>query len=328
MTRSYRRIVVRQAGGPEVIEWEELALPAPLENEISIDQEAIGVEFIDTQLRSGQMPVAMPTGIGFSAVGTVVGVGSGVKTLEVGDRVAYSWPVAGAYAEMRNVPAERAFRLPDQKMPASTAAGALFRGLTAWYLATRLREIKKGDFVLVHAVAGGVGQILVQWLKHLGAVVIGTAGSADKLALAEQVGVDYPILQSEDFTARVAEITNGKKCAVVYDSVGKATFAGSLDSAARFGLVVSYGWVSGDVGGVMLPDLRNKGSLFLTRPTVSQYTADADDFRAGAEAVFGLIAAGVLKINVGNSYPLSQTAQAHSDLVNRKTRGSVVLIRS
>ncbi|MBG0511027.1 quinone oxidoreductase [Agrobacterium sp. MOPV5] len=321
----YQRAIVRQQGGPEVIEWEEFQAAPPLAGEVLIRQEAVGVEFIDTQLRSGQMSAQTPMGLGYSAVGTIETVGAGIDGLKMGDRVVYSWFNPGAYAEMRTVPAERVFRLPDQTIPADIAAGAIFRGLTAWYLATRLRKIEAGDFVLVHAVAGGVGQILVQWLKYLGAVIIGTAGSEEKLKLGKVLGVDFPILQENDFAKEVYEITKGKKCSVVYESIGKATFAGSLDSVARFGLLASFGWPSGDVGSVSLPEIRNKGSIFVTRPTVSQYTADAADFKAGASAVFEMIAKGALKINVGNTYPLLEAARAHTDLVGRRTTGSVVL---
>jgi NADPH:quinone reductase len=325
MPQTYGRFVVRQPGGVDALEWVEETLPEPGPSEISIRQEAVSVDFIDTQLRAGRMPADLPTGIGFSAAGRVVAVGSGVDGIAEGDRVAYSWAVPGAYAEMRNVPSERVIRLPDQTMPAATAAGALFRGLTAWYLATRLRPIEPGDAVLVHAAAGGVGQILTQWLKHLGAVVIATVGSPAKAEALRGRGPDHVLLQSDDFVTAVQEITGGKGCAIVYDSVGKDTFDRSLQAAARFGLVVSFGWASGDPGTVSLPDLRNRGSLFVTRPTISHYTAEAGDFRAGADALFRLVTEGAIRIETGSTYPLREAARAHDDLVGRRTTGSVVL---
>lgn len=325
MTETCGRVIVRQPGGPEAMEWVEETLPAPGAGEVSIRQQAIGVEFIDTQLRSGRMPAELPTGIGFSAAGTVSAVGDGVEGFAEGDRVAYSWSVAGAYAEKRNVPQDRVIRLPDQSMLAETAAGALFRGLTAWYLAMRLRPVSRGDFVLVHAAAGGVGQILTQWLTHLGATVIATAGSEQKLDMLRGFGLKHVVLESDDFAAAVTEITGGEGCAIVYDSVGADTFARSLDSAARFGLVVSYGWASGDPGEVSLPELRNKGSLFVTRPTVSHYTADPADLQRGGAELFGLVSSGAIEVRIGNSYPLKDAAQAHEDLAARRTTGSLVL---
>lgn len=325
MSGTCGRLIVRRPGGPEALEWIEETLPPPGPGEVTIRQHAVGVDFIDTQLRAGKMPAELPTGIGFSAAGEVSATGEGVEGLTEGDRVAYSWGVAGAYAEGRNVPAERVVRLPDQSMSAETAAGALFRGLTAWYLATRLRPVERGDFVLVHAAAGGVGQILTQWLGHLGATVIATAGSDEKLEMLRGFGHKHVVGEADDFPAAVARITGGKGCAIVYDSVGIDTFARSLDSAAMFGLVVSYGWASGDPGEVSLPEIRNKGSLFVTRPTVSHYTADARDLQRGGAELFELVSSGAIEIRIGNSYPLKEAAAAHADLGARRTTGSVVL---
>lgn len=325
MSGTCGRWLVRRPGGPEALEWVEETPSPPAAGEVSIRQEAIGVDFIDTQLRAGRMPVDLPTGVGFSAAGVVDAVGEGAEGFAEGDRVAYSWSVAGAYAERRNVPAERVFRLPDPSTPSETAAGALFRGLTAWYLATRLRPVSPGDVVLVHAAAGGVGQILTQWLTHLGATVVATAGSPEKLDLLRRQGLRHVALEADDFPALAREVSGGTGCAIVYDSVGADTFARSLDCAARFGLVVSFGWASGDPGQVSLPDLRNKGSLFVTRPTVSHYTARAEDFQQGARELFELISAGAIRISVGRSYPLKNAAAAHADLAARRTTGSVVL---
>lgn len=321
------RSVVRQPGGPESIEWEIIDLPAPQPGEVQLAHEAIGVDFIDTQIRSGGMQVPLPTGLGFSGAGRVLAVGSEVKGLQAGDLVAYSNSVAGAYSEQRNVPAGRVFRLPDQQMSAVTAAGALFRGLTAWYLAKRLRKIEPGEFVLVHAAAGGVGLILTQWLAHLGAQVIGVVRGEHKRELALKNGCKHVIdQQQESFAERVADITAGKGVSIVYDSVGKDTFEDSLRSLQRFGLMVSYGWASGDVDPVALPHLRNLGSLFITRPTVSHYTAEAADFQEGAAELFALVDKGVIQITVGQTYPLREAGRAHADLVGRATVGSTVLV--
>jgi NADPH2:quinone reductase len=320
------RFVVGKTGGPEAMTWVEADLPPPAAAEVRVRHQAVGVDFIDTQIRGGIMPMALPTGLGFGAAGVVEAVGTGVQGLAPGERVAYTALTPGTYAERRNVPAERIFRLPDQSLPAETAAAALFRGLTAWYLSTRLRRIGPGDAVLVHAAAGGVGHILTQWLAHLGATVIGIVGERGKLAHLKAQGCAHAIaLDEEDFVARVKELTGGKGCAVVYESIGKATFERSLDCAARFGLIASFGWPSGDVDPVALATLRNKGSLFVTRPTVSHYTAAADDFQAGAAALFRMIADGHLKIDAGHVYPLREAPAAHADLAARRTTGSIVL---
>ena len=321
------RFVVEKTGGPEVMRWVNEPSRAPLAGEVRVRNEAIGVDCIDTQIRGGQLPAELPTGIGFAGVGIAEEVGADVRHVKRGDRVAYMYFVGGSYAEERLVPGERVVRLPDQSLEPGLAAGALFRGLTAWYLATRLRPIGKGEVALVHAAAGGVGLILIQWLAHLGVTVIGTAGSADKIAVLREYGCAHPVLiPQEDFVARVKEVTGGKGAAIVYDSIGLETFERSLECARRFGLVVSYGWASGDPGSVSLMALRNKGSLFVTRPTVAQYTAEAEDLRAGVAALFGLVSQGKLRINVGNSYPLREAPRAQADLAARKTVGSVVLI--
>lgn len=326
MTRTAKRIVVERPGPPEAMRLVEEAVPAPAAGEVLVRQQAIGVDFIDTQFRSGLLPARLPTGLGFSAAGTVEAVGPGVTGLAAGDRVAYHYPTPGSYAEARVVPAERVIRLPDPSMSAETAAGALFRGLTAWYLATRLRPIARGDFVLVHAAAGGVGLILIQWLRHLGAQVIATVGSADKRALVAEHGVAHClVLDEEDFVARVKAITGGKGVAIVYECIGKATFERSLDCAARFGLVASFGWPSGDVDPIKLADIRNRGSLFVTRPTIAHYVGEPADLREGATALFDLIAKGAIRITVGTRYPLAEAARAHADLAARRTSGSTIL---
>lgn len=326
MSESYGRFIVESTGAPDVMKWVQEPVRHAGPGEVRVRHEAIGVDYIDTQIRAGLLPATLPTGLGFAAVGIAEEVGSEVRHIQRGDRVAYMYFVAGSYAEERVVPADRVFRLPDQSLSPELAAGALFRGLTAWYLATRLRPIGKGDAALVHAAAGGVGLILVQWLAHLGVTVIGTVDSKEKAATLREFGCPYPVLMpDEDFIAKVKGVTDGRGVAIVYESIGAATFERSLDCARRFGLIASFGWPSGDPGEVSLMTLRNKGSLFITRPTVTQYTAEAEDFQAGAAALFGLIRDGALRIKVGNSYPLREAARAHADLVAGKTLGSVVL---
>jgi len=327
MSTSFGRIVVEKTGAPEVMQWVTGPIIAPGAGEVRIRQEAIGVDYIDTQIRGGLLPATLPTGLGFAGVGIAEEIGAGVDHLKKGDRVAYMYFTAGSYAEQRVVPAERVIRLPDQSLSPELAAGALFRGLTAWYLSTRLRPIGQGDVALVHAAAGGVGLILVQWLKHLGVTVVGTVDSEEKAQALREFGCPHQVvLPQGDFVAKVKEVSDGKGAAIVYEAIGAETFARSLDCARRFGLVASYGWPSGDPGNVSLMDLRAKGSLFVTRPTVTQYTAEAADFREGAAALFALVKSGALRIKVGNSYPLREAAHAHADIVAGRTLGSVVLV--
>lgn len=327
MSNTFGKFIVEKTGAPDVMQWVQEPIRDPGPNEVRIRNEAIGVDYIDTQIRAGQLPATLPTGLGYAGVGIVEQVGDQVKVVKPGDRVAYMYFVAGSYAEKRNVPADRVFRLPDQSLSAELAAGAIFRGLTAWYLATRLRTLKKGDTALVHAAAGGVGLILIQWLAHLGVNVVGTADSQEKIDTLREYGCSHPVLiPDEDFVAKVKEVTDGKGASVVYESIGVATFDKSLDCARRFGLIASFGWPSGDPGEVSLMTLRSKGSLFITRPTVTQYTEAAEDFQQGASELFTLIKEGHLKIKVGNSYPLREAPRAHSDIVAGRTLGSVVLL--
>ena len=325
MTKTYGRMIVEQTGAPEVMRWIEEPVRHPEATEVRVRHEAIGVDFIDTQIRAGQLPATLPTGLGFAGVGIAEEVGSDVRHIKKGDRVAYMYFVAGSYGEERVVPGDRVISLPDQTLAPELAAGALFRGLTAWYLSNRLRQVNIGDVVLVHAAAGGVGLILTQWLQHLGATVVGTVDTQEKADALREFGCAHPVvIPKEDFVAKVKEVSGGKGAAIVYESIGKATFEGSLDCAKRFGLIASFGWPSGDPD-ISLMTLRNKGSLFITRPTVTQYTAEADDFRAGAAALFGLIKQGTLRIKVGNTYALRDAWKAHTDIVAGRTLGSVVL---
>ncbi|MCJ9728684.1 quinone oxidoreductase [Bradyrhizobium sp. PRIMUS42] len=327
MSATYGRFVVEKTGEPEVMKWISEPVQHPGANDIRVRHEAIGVDYIDTQIRGGLLPATLPTGLGFAGVGEAVEVGADVKHIKKGDRVAYMYFVAGSYGEERVVPADRVVALPDQTLSPELAAGALFRGLTAWYLANRLKPLGKGDTALVHAAAGGVGLILTQWLAHLGVTVIGTVDTREKAEALREFGCPHPVLMpDEDFVAKVKDVTGGKGVSVVYESIGVATFERSLDCAKRFGLIASYGWPSGDPDNVSLMTLRTKGSLFITRPTVTQYTAESEDFRAGAAALFDLIKQGKLRIKVGNSYPLREAARAHADLVAGRTLGSVVLV--
>ncbi|KQX21333.1 quinone oxidoreductase family protein [Variovorax sp. Root434] len=326
MKESYGRFVVRKPGAPEVLEWIQEPLREIAANEVRIQNEAVGVDFIDTMIRSGQVPATLPTGIGYAGVGIVKATGADASGFANGDRVAYMYFVPGSYAEQRYVPVDRVFKLPNQSMAPDVAAGALFRGLTAWYLATRLHQFKPGDTALVHAAAGGVGLLLVQWLLSLGVQVVGTVATPEKAEILRQYGCKHAVvLPSEDFVAKVKEVSGDAGAAVVYDSVGEATFAGSLDSARKFGLIVSFGWPSGDPD-LSLMTLRAKGSLFITRPTVTHYTGDSADFLEGARALFDLVGKGTLRVRVDDAYPLAKAAQAHSDIAARKTTGSVVLV--
>ncbi|MCP2091682.1 UNVERIFIED_ORG: NADPH2:quinone reductase [Paraburkholderia sediminicola] len=315
-----------EQGGPEVLEWVPLAEPHALgKDEVQIRHEAIGVEFIDTMMRSGAMQMQLPSGLGFSGVGRVESAGAEVSGVQTGDRVAYLCSTPGSYSSARIVPAGRVYKLPDQGMSPQVAAGAIFRGLTAWYLANRITPLRKGDVVLVHAVAGGVGLLLLQWLKHLGATVVGTVESRNKVEVAKKYGCDHVVVTpDESFSAMVKEVSAGAGAKVVYESIGKATFEESIDAAARFGYIVSYGWPSGDPDPVPLGTLRTK-SLFLTRPTVSQYVAADADFHEGAKCLFNLISAGKILVKY-TEFPLEDAARAQQDLVDGKTTGSVVLV--
>jgi NADPH:quinone reductase len=312
-------------GGPEVLSWREVEVGKPGPGQVRLRHTAVGLNYIDTYHRSGLYQLPMPSGLGSEAAGIVEEVGPGVTDLKPGDRVAYSGGPIGAYAEGRVVPADRLVPLPagitDQQ-----AAAMMLKGMTAWYLIRRTHPIKSGETILIHAAAGGVGLIVCQWAKHLGATVIGTVGDDEKAALVKRNGCDYPIVyRREDFVARVNEITGGKKLPVVYDSVGKDTFYKSLDCLAPLGLMVSFGQSSGAIGPVDIGILAAKGSLFLTRPTLNTYTASREDLLTAARELFSVVASGAVKITVNQTYPLREAARAHRDLQDRKTTGQTVL---
>ncbi|MBK6357680.1 MAG: quinone oxidoreductase [Betaproteobacteria bacterium] len=319
-------IRLHQNGGPEVLSWEAVDLPAPAPGEATVRHHAVGLNFIDVYHRSGLYPVALPSGIGMEGAGVVEALGEGVTDLKVGDRVAYAGGPLGAYAEVRNIPAHRLLKLPDA-ISFETGAAMMLQGLTAAYLLRKTYRVQAGDAVLIQAAAGGVGLIACQWARALGATVIGTVGSPAKAELAKAHGCHHVINYStENFPARVREITNGEGVTVVYDGVGKDTFAGSLDSLRPMGMMVSFGNASGPVPPLDLIVLSQKGSLFVTRPTLMNYTAKREDLVALGSELFDVVASGQVKIEVNQTYALKDAAQAHRDLEARKTTGSTILL--
>ena len=324
MTHAIR---IHQPGGPEALSWDEVAVGQPGPGEVRLEQTAVGLNYIDVYHRSGLYPLPqMPAVIGMEAAGRVEAVGEGVTELQPGDRVAYAAAPPGAYTEARIIPAHRVVKLPDG-ISDRQAAGMMLQGMTVEYLIRRTYRVKAGDTVLFHAAAGGVGLIACQWLKALGVTVIGTVGSEEKAALAKAHGCTHTInYRSENFAERVKEITGGAGVPVVYDSVGKDTFEGSLQSLAPLGMLVTFGNASGPVPPFDLGRLAALGSLFITRPTLMTYTAKREDLVASAQALFGVVTDGSVTIEVKQTYPLSETAQAHRDLEGRKTTGSTVLL--
>ncbi len=317
---------VHQVGGPEVLKFEEVQLKDPGPGEIRIKQTAIGLNFIDTYFRSGLYPApGLPFIAGNEGAGVVTAIGTGVKGFKKGDRVAYVFTL-GAYATERNLPADRAIKLPP-KIDDRTGAAMMLKGMTAQYLLRRTYKVKKGDTILVQAAAGGVGLLLCQWAKYLGATVIGTVGSKEKAELARKNGAHHTILYNEEnWVARVADITKGKKCEVVYDGVGKTTFMGSLDCLKPLGMMVIFGNASGPVDALNTGLLAQKGSLFLTRPTLMTYTASAKDLQATAKDLIDVVSKKKVKIDIAQTYALKDAAQAHRDLESRKTTGQTVLL--
>ncbi|HEY6896499.1 MAG TPA: quinone oxidoreductase [Rhodocyclaceae bacterium] len=319
-------IRLHQTGGPEVLRWEEVEVPPPGPGEATVQHAAVGLNFIDIYVRSGLYPSTLPGGLGQEAAGVVTAVGAGVNDVRVGDRVAYVGGPPGAYAEARNIAVTHLVPLPDE-IPFTTAAAILLRGLTAQYLLRQTYAVKPGDTILVHSAAGGVGLLLGQWGKALGATVIGTVGSEAKADLARSHGCDHVIVTSrENFTERVRQITGGEGVPVVYDAVGADTFFGSLDCLRPLGLMVSYGNASGPVPPISLLELSKRGSLFITRPTLFTYIRRREDLLAMAGELFAMIGAGKLRIDVVRSHPLRDAGQAQEDLAQRRTTGSTVLI--
>jgi NADPH:quinone reductase len=314
-----------RTGGPEVLEWQQVEVGKPGQGQVRLRHTAVGLNYIDTYQRSGLYPMPLPSGLGSEAAGVVEEVGPGVTGLKPGDRVAYAGGPLGAYSEARVMPADRLVPVPDG-ITDQQAAAMMLKGMTAWYLVRRTHQVKRGETILIHAAAGGVGLIVCQWAKHRGATVIGTVGDEEKAALAKRNGCDHPILyKHEDFIARVNELTQGRKLPVVYDSVGKDTFYKSLDCLAPLGLMVSFGQSSGAIGSVDIGILAAKGSLFLTRPTLFTYTSTREDLLTAAQELFEVVQSGAVKIAVNQTYPLREAARAHRDLQDRKTTGQTVL---
>lgn len=321
-----KAIRIHETGGPEVLRLDDVTVGDPGPREVRLRHTFAGLNFIDTYHRSGLYPLPLPTSLGIEAVGIVEAVGSEVKDIRAGDRMAYPMASPGAYSEVRLVAADRLVRVPDD-IDDRTAAAMMLKGMTAHYLLRRTYAVKAGETILFHAAAGGVGLIACQWAKALGATVIGTVGSDEKAALARAHGCDHVIVYSrENFTARVREITDGQGVPVVYDSVGRATFEDSLDCLAPFGMMVSFGNATGPLPPIDAGLLATKGSLYLTRPTLATHVANRQLLVEGAEALFDMVRTGKVKIEIHQEWPLAEVADAHRALEARRTTASSVLI--
>jgi NADPH:quinone reductase len=321
-----KAIKMMQVGGPEVLQWVDIEVAAPGPDEVRVVHEAIGLNFIDVYFRKGVYPQPLPGWLGMEASGVIESVGSNVKHVKAGDRVAYAGKPAGAYSQVRVMPAEIVVKLPDA-ISFEVGAAMMLQGLTVNYLLTDSYKVQAGDTVLFHAAAGGVGLIAMQWLKLLGATVIGTVGSEEKAALAKSYGCDHTILYTkEDFVARTKELTNGKGVNVVYDSIGKDTFMQSLDCIKPRGMMVTYGNASGSVPPIDVGILGVKGSLKLTRPTVMTYAHDRSLLEPMSSELFDKVMSGKIKIEINQRYQLQDAAQAHRDLEDRKTTGSTIFL--
>jgi NADPH2:quinone reductase len=318
-------IRVHQHGGPEALKYEAIEVGAPGAGQVKLKQHAIGVNFIDVYQRTGLYPQTLPFSPGNEGAGEVTAVGDGVTDLKVGDRVAYAGAI-GAYASERIAPADKLVKLPES-ISYETGAAMMLQGMTVQYLLRRTYKIGPETTLLMHAAAGGIGLIACQWAKHLGATLIGTASSEEKCALAKAAGAAHVInYKTENFVERVNQITGGKKCDVVYDSIGKDTFPASLDCIKPLGLFVTFGNASGPIDAFNAGILAAKGSLYMTRPTLNTYTASRADLVATAKDLFDVVGSGAVKINVNHKYALKDAAQAHKDLEGRKTTGSIILL--
>jgi NADPH2:quinone reductase len=320
-----RAVRIHEFGDAGLMKLETIELPAPAAGEVLLVQTAIGFNYIDVYQRQGIYPLPLPTGLGHEAAGTVEAVGPGVDDIKVGDRVAYMSAGVGAYADRRVVPAGKLVRIPDGISDTAVAA-LLFKGITAQYLLRKTHSVQPGDMIIVHAAAGGVGQILSSWGKALGAFVVGTAGSPEKCAIARRTGCDIAIDYSKPgWVETLLKETGGRKADVVYDSVGKDTFFHSLDLARQFGLVVSYGAASGPAPAITMDMLNKKGCLFVTRPSVFPHIADITSFRASADDLFAAIAAGAVKPEIGARFTLGQIVEAHRAAEGRSTTGAILI---
>ena len=323
MTHAIR---IYENGGPEGLRLEELDPGKPAAGEVQIRHTAIGVNYIDVYDRSGLYPVSLPSGLGREAAGVVTALGRRVRGLRLGERVAYVFPTPGAYSELRNVPAERVVRVP-RGISDEQAAALMLKGLTAHFLIRRTYKVGRGDTILVHAAAGGVGLILCQWAKALGATVIGVVGSEAKAELAKKHGCKHVLISGRDeLVPGVKRVTKGSGVAVVYDAVGKDTFVESLDCLRRLGMMVTFGNASGPPPAISPLELTKRGSLFLTRPTLFNYIATRRELEAAARELFAAVRARKVRIVIGQKYPLSRAADAHRDLEGRRTTGSTVLV--
>ncbi len=320
-------IRVHKLGGPDVLTYEDVEVPAPGQGQVKVKQHACGVNFIDTYFREGAYPspVGLPFVAGNEGAGEVIAVGPGVTDLKVGDRIAYVVAL-GAYAAERLLPADRVVKLPDN-ISYEQAAGMMLKGMTVQYLLNRTFKVGKGTIALIHAAAGGVGLIACQWANHLGATVIGTVGSKEKATLAKANGAHHTILyRDENFVERVKEITSGKLCDVVYDGIGKDTFPASLDCIRPLGMFVSFGSASGQIAAFNINILQTKGSLFASRPTLNHYVAKREDLVATAQDLFDKVGSGAVTIPINQKYALKDAQKAHRDLEGRGTTGSSILI--
>jgi NADPH:quinone reductase len=315
-----------KTGGPEVLTWEDVEIGKPGPGQARLRQTAVGLNYVDTYFRAGIYPTQLPSGLGTEGAGIVEEIGPGVTEVKIGDRVAYAGGPLGAYCEARVMPADRLVPLPagitDQQ-----GAAMMLKGMTAWYLIRRTHVVKPGETILIHAAAGGVGLIVCQWAKHLGATVIGTVGSKEKAEIARKNGCDHTILyRDEDFVAKVKEFTGGKLCDVVYDGIGKTTFPASLDCLHPLGYFVSFGSASGQIDAFNINILQTKGSLLATRPTLNHYVAKREDLVAVASDLFDKVGSGAVKIPVNQTYKLKDAQKAHKDLESRDTTGSSILV--
>jgi NADPH2:quinone reductase len=323
--------VIRELGAPEVMQWEEWSVPDPAPGEVRLRHTAIGVNFADTYHRGGishPWPVPpCPVVIGFEGVGIVEGVGGGVSGFAAGDRVAYGIPPLGSYAEVRNYPADKLLHLPDS-LDERQVAALLMKGMTAHYLLHRTYKVQPGDTIVVHAAAGGMGLILCQWAKALGATIVGTVSTEEKAEATRAAGCDYPVVRSkEDFVTKVREVTDGEGAAVVYEAIGKDTLQRSLDCLRLMGVCAAYGHVSGPPDPVdIIQDLGRRGSLFITRPAIMHYVAKRSDLEWTASALFKAVGDGILDANINYEYPLKDAAQAHRAIESGKTLGATVLL--
>jgi len=323
--------VIHKVGPPEVMNWEEWVVPEPAAGEVQLRHTAIGVNYADTYHRGGishPWPVPLcPVVIGFEGVGIVEAVADGVTDFKIGERVAYGIPPLGSYSEVRNYPADKLLHLPDS-LDAKTVAALLMKGMTAHYLLHRTYAVQAGDTILVHAAAGGMGLILCQWAKALGAIIVGTVSTEEKAEIAAKAGCHYPVVRGkQDFVAKVKEVTDGEGAAVVYEAIGKDTLQQSLDSLRPMGMCAAYGHVSGPPDPVdIIQDLGRRGSLFITRPAIMHYVAKREDLVATANALFEVIDKGILDANINSEYPLKDAVAAHQAIESGKTLGATVLI--